>query len=146
MNSLSSHHSACIANAMVILYVARQDGATADISYNVAWMGLWAYAEIGLGIIVICTLSLPKFIEVKGKKVRIYFSGITRPFSSKSGSWNKLQRSKASDVESVAPDADETSHPKTIGSASVYRLDSLSSLGNSLGNPLGNSGGDNEGL
>ncbi|CAL8580356.1 hypothetical protein XPA_006085 [Xanthoria parietina] len=119
---------ACIANAMVILYVSRQDGSTADISYNVAWMGLWAYAEIGLGIIVICTLSLPKFIEVKGKKVRIFLSGITRPFSSRSGgSWDKLQRSKTSDFESMAPHVDETTHPKTIGSASVFRLDTLSS-------------------
>lgn len=114
---------------MVILYVSRQDGSTADISYNVAWMGLWAYAEIGLGIIVICTLSLPKFIEVKGKKVRIFLSGITRPFSSRSGgSWDKLQRSKTSDFESMAPHADETTHPKTIGSASVFRLDTLSSF------------------
>ncbi|KAI4091212.1 MAG: hypothetical protein LQ339_008189 [Xanthoria mediterranea] len=120
---------ACIANAMVILYVSRQDGSTADISYNVAWMGLWAYAEIGLGIIVICTLSLPKFIEVKGKKVRIFLSGITRPFSSRSGgSWDKLQRSKTSDFESMAPHVDETTHPKTIGSASVFRLDTLSSF------------------
>ncbi|KAI4212864.1 MAG: hypothetical protein L6R36_009472 [Xanthoria steineri] len=119
---------ACIANAMVILYVSRQDGSTADISYNVAWMGLWAYAEIGLGIIVICTLSLPKFIEVKGKKVRIFLSGITRSFSSRSGgSWDKLQRSKTSDFESMAPHVDETTHPKTIGSTSVFRLDTLSS-------------------
>ncbi|KAL8672747.1 MAG: hypothetical protein Q9168_002801 [Polycauliona sp. 1 TL-2023] len=94
---------ACIANAMVILYVSRQDGTTADISYNVAWMGLWAYAEIGLGIIVICTFSLPKFIEVKGQR-----------------------RSKNSDVESVAPN--DTTHPKTISSANVYRLETLSSI------------------
>ncbi|KAL8749337.1 MAG: hypothetical protein Q9199_007748 [Rusavskia elegans] len=126
---------ACIANAMVILYVSRQDGATADISYNVAWMGLWAYAEIGLGIIVICTLSLPKFFEVKGKKVRIFLSGITRPFSSRSGSWDKLQRSKASDVESVAPDIDEMTHPKTIGSANVFRLETLPSSDSQDGLP-----------
>ncbi|KAI4247214.1 MAG: hypothetical protein L6R40_001557 [Gallowayella cf. fulva] len=120
-----AHHSACIANAMVILYVSRQSGAEADISYNVAWMGLWAYAEIGLGLIVICTLSLPKFIEVKGKKLRLFLSSITRPFSSRSGSWDKLRRSNR-DVESLPRDGEETTgHQKTVGSATVYRLETL---------------------
>lgn len=59
---------------MVILYVTRQDGATVNVSHNLAWMVLRAFAEIGLGLIVICTLSLPNFIEVKGKKLRIFLS------------------------------------------------------------------------
>ncbi|KAL9613858.1 MAG: hypothetical protein Q9204_008868 [Flavoplaca sp. TL-2023a] len=121
--------TACIANAMIILYVSRQDGTTADISYNVAWMGLWAYAEIGLGIIVICTLSLPKFIEVKGQKVLVFFSGIIQPFSSKSGSWSKLERSKNSDVESLGRDVAETRYLKTAGSVNAYRLETLASSG-----------------
>lgn len=113
---------------MVILYVSRQSGATADISYNVAWMGLWAYAEIGLGLIVICTLSLPKFIEVKGKKLRIFLSSITRPFSSSTGSWDKLRRSDK-DAESGALDVDDSMlNPKSIGSAKVYRLETLPSF------------------
>ena len=120
-------HSACIANAMIILYVSRQDGTTADISYNVAWMGLWAYAEIGLGITVICTLSLPKLIEVKGRKVRVFFSGIIQPFSSESGSWSKLERSKNSDVESLGRDVAETRYLKTAGSVNAYRLETLAS-------------------
>ncbi len=128
INSLRSHHSACIANAMVMLYVSRQSGAKADISYNVAWMGLWAYAEIGLGLIVICTLSLPKFIEVKRKKLRLFLSSITRPFSSSSGSWDRLRRSDR-DVESGERDDDETRlNAKTSGSAKVYRLETLPSF------------------
>lgn len=128
IHSLRSHCSACIANAMVILYVSRQSGAKADVSYNVAWMGLWAYAEIGLGLIVICTLSLPKFIEVKRKKLRLFFSRITRSFSLRSGSWDKLRRSDR-DVESGERDDDETMlNPKTNGSAKVYRLETLPSF------------------
>ena len=108
---------------MVILYVSRQSGAKADISYNVAWMGLWAYAEIGLGLIVICTLSLPKFIEVKGKKLRTFLSSFSLPFSSRSGSWDKSRRSDK-DVESGARDIDDTPlNSKTNGSTKVYRLE-----------------------
>ncbi len=111
-----------------MLYVSRQSGAKADISYNVAWMGLWAYAEIGLGLIVICTLSLPKFIEVKRKKLRLFLSSITRPFSSSSGSWDRLRRSDR-DVESGERDDDETRlNTKTRGSAKVYRLETLPSF------------------
>ncbi|KAL8913226.1 MAG: hypothetical protein Q9171_001940 [Xanthocarpia ochracea] len=119
---------ACIANAMIILYVSRQSGAKADVSYNVAWMGLWAYAEIGLGLIVICTLSLPKFVEVKGKKLRLFFSNMTRTFSSREGSWDKIRRSDR-DVESVGDGT--IVKPKTGSSAKVYRLETLPSFNSS---------------
>lgn len=113
---------------MVILYVSRQSGAKADVSYNVAWMGLWAYAEIALGLIVICTLSLPKFIEVKGKRLRLFLSSVSLPFSSRSGSWDK-RRGSEKDVESGAPDGDETTlNPKTGASTKVYRLETLHSF------------------
>ena len=106
---------------MVILYVSRQSGAKADVSYNVAWMGLWAYAEIALGLIVICTLSLPKSIEVNGKRLRLFLSSISLPFSSRSGS--------EKDVESGEPDGDETTlNPKTGGSTKVYRPETLPSF------------------
>jgi hypothetical protein len=39
----------------------------ADISYNTMWMGLRAFAETGLGIIVSCMLSLPKLIGMRCK-------------------------------------------------------------------------------
>ena len=91
-------------------------------------MGLWSYAEIGLGLIVICTLSLPKFIDVKGKKLRIFLSSITRPFSSNTGSWDRMRRSDK-DAESGALDVDDSMHnPKSIGSAKVYRRGTLPSF------------------
>lgn len=125
INCLCSLHSACIANAMIILYVSRQSGARADISYNVAWMGLWVYAEIGLGLIVICTLSLPKFIEVEGQKLRLFLSSTTRSFSSRSGSWHRLRRSNL-DVESGERNGDETRlNRKTNSSAKAYQLETL---------------------
>ena len=57
-------------------------GKNADITYNAAWMGCWAFVEISLGIIVTCALSLPKLIEAKGKKLRNGFSRILRPIAS----------------------------------------------------------------
>lgn len=67
---------------MIIVYVSRLGGKNADVSYNTAWQGLWAFAEISLGIIVTCTFSLPKFIEAKGTKLRGIFSSLKRSFTS----------------------------------------------------------------
>ncbi|KAL8756519.1 MAG: hypothetical protein Q9199_002883 [Rusavskia elegans] len=73
---------ACIANAMIILYVARMGEKDADVSYNAAWMGFWVFAEISLGIIVTSTFSLPKLIEARGKTMRIALSNLARPLGS----------------------------------------------------------------
>ena len=66
---------------MIIYYVTQLGGQDADISYNAAWMGCWAYVEIALGIIVTCTLSMPKLIEARGKKLRLLLATLTRPFT-----------------------------------------------------------------
>ena len=67
---------------MMIVYLDRMGGQNADVSYNTAWAGIWAFAEISLGITVSNTLFLPKFIEAKGKKLRGFFSSLTRPVMS----------------------------------------------------------------
>lgn len=67
---------------MIIVYVNRMGGPSADIAYNTAWQGLWAFAEISFGLTVTGTFLLPKFIEAKGADLRGIFSLIARPFSS----------------------------------------------------------------
>lgn len=57
------------------MYLLRMAGDNADVSYNVAWLGNMVMAELTLGICVICFLSLPKFMEVKGK---FWLSTLTR--------------------------------------------------------------------
>jgi hypothetical protein len=47
------------------------DEANADVSYNTTWMGLCIFAEVGLGIVVSCMLSLPKFIETEAGALRL---------------------------------------------------------------------------
>jgi hypothetical protein len=81
---------------MIIVYVTRLGGENADVSYNTAWQGLWAFAEISLGIIVTCMFSLPKFIEAKGAKLRGVFSNLARPFTSltSGGSFGILMQSR----------------------------------------------------
>ena len=74
--------SACIANIMIIYYVIQLGGSDADVSFNAAWMGCWAYVEIALGITVTCSLSMPKLIEARGNKVRAVFANFTRSFTS----------------------------------------------------------------
>lgn len=73
---------------MMIIYVTRLEGENADVSYNTAWQALWSYAEISLGMIVTCLLSLPKFIEVKGTKLRGFLSSLTRSFPSLTSGWS----------------------------------------------------------
>lgn len=81
---------------MLMIYVRRVEGENADVSYNTAWQGLSAYAEISFGIIVTCTFTLPKFIEVKGTKVRGFLSSLMRPFTSlrSNGSFGNFMQSK----------------------------------------------------
>ena len=67
---------------MIIVYLDRMGGHNADVSYNTAWGGMWAFAEISLGITVTGTLLLPKFIQAEGAKLRGIFSSLTRPFTS----------------------------------------------------------------
>lgn len=69
---------------MRIVYTYRivHNEAESDVSYNIAWMALWTYAEIALGMIVACTLSLPRLVQAKGGKLSSMFSSLTRPFSS----------------------------------------------------------------
>lgn len=81
---------------MIILYVTRIGQKNADVSYNTAGEGLWALAEISFGIIVTCTLSLPKFIEAEGTRIRGVFSSLTRPFTplKSVGSFGSVLQSK----------------------------------------------------
>jgi hypothetical protein len=57
-------------------------GKYQDISYEMVWMGLWSWAEIAMGIIVACTLSLPKLFRAKSKQLGFLLSIVTSPFSS----------------------------------------------------------------
>ena len=84
---------------MVIYYLARMSmsGASADWSYNAAWLSLWSYAELSLGILVTCTLSVPKFVEAEGERIRRACRRITMPFRSSVGSSKKFLRSAKED-------------------------------------------------
>ena len=42
----------------------------ADVSRNGLFIGLWTQAEVSLGFIVGCSLSLPKLIQIKGHKFK----------------------------------------------------------------------------
>lgn len=77
-------HRACIASAMRAFYTMRiiSGGDAADISYNSVFTALWSYAECTLGVIVACTLTIPKLIRAKGGKLRAIFSGIAKGFPS----------------------------------------------------------------
>ena len=64
------------------MFKLESQGDNQDASYEMAWMGLWSWAEISLGVIVACTLSLPKFVRAKSKEFGSLFSSVARPFNS----------------------------------------------------------------
>ncbi|KAL8927690.1 MAG: hypothetical protein Q9172_001250 [Xanthocarpia lactea] len=92
-------NSACLANVFIIIYTVRMGAEDADFTYNAAWQGFWAYAEISLGIIVTCTLTLPKFIEARGKKLRAMALTISKPF----GTLAHSTRSRLVKTETTVP-------------------------------------------
>jgi hypothetical protein len=69
---------------MRLLYMFRLEsqGDNQDASYEMAWMGLWSWAEISLGVVVACTLSLPKLVRAKSKELSSLFSSVAQPFTS----------------------------------------------------------------
>lgn len=94
---------------MIIYYIFQLAGADADVTYNTAWQGLWAFAEISLGITVTCSFSLPKFIEAKGTFLRGVLSSFTRPFTSLTSGGSlgtRFQsRNDADTLRGIGPDA-----------------------------------------
>lgn len=103
-------YRACVANAMMFTHVVRMEGKAADASYNALWMTLWAYAEISLGIIVICTLTLPKFIDAKGKKLWGTFTKLARALKSCAPSKTLVRLSKLTSSGAATRDREVAVH------------------------------------
>lgn len=78
--------SATLACAMRIMHIYRiyhppAHLALPDASFELAWLGLWSWAELALGIIVTCSLSLPKIYRAKRSQPRSIVSSTSRPIS-----------------------------------------------------------------
>lgn len=63
---------------MVRLYYAVRLQQTGDVSYNIAPMGFWTYAELSMGIVCGCLPTSPKFFQAIGQKL----SSLTKSGSS----------------------------------------------------------------
>ena len=59
---------ACV-TSILRTYYAWQIVKSPDVTYNMLFMGLWAYAEISIGIIVSCLPVFPKFLKHINLKV-----------------------------------------------------------------------------
>lgn len=57
------------------------DFATADVTYDGLFIGLWTEAEAALCFIVACSLSLPKLFQAKRKHFSRAFSFVSLPFT-----------------------------------------------------------------
>jgi hypothetical protein len=49
-------------------------GPQADVSYDSVFTAVWSYTECALGVVVACSLSVPKLIQAKKRNVRAFIS------------------------------------------------------------------------
>ncbi|PSN69522.1 hypothetical protein BS50DRAFT_522144 [Corynespora cassiicola Philippines] len=68
----------CVASAIMLVFVFRLNNKE-DITYNTLWLGLTCCAEMTLGIIVSCIITLPKLGEARSKNFRIVLSKVFKP-------------------------------------------------------------------
>lgn len=80
-------------------------GSNGDVSYNSAWLGLWAFAEVSVGVSVTGTFLLPKFLEAEGPRLR---GVLGRPLTSlkriSGRQWKNLAASSQGGEEEVVLD------------------------------------------
>jgi hypothetical protein len=122
---------------MRIVYAVRvtKHPARADISFHYGWSVLWSYAELSIGIIVACLLSVPKLAQAKGWKLEATISRIRKPFVSVGrlipSAWRSRREKKESaqrtDGTSTHQMAAETDVVFETGSYHLYPLASDSS-------------------
>lgn len=95
---------ATFAAAMRLSYLIRllQQGRRGDSSYQILFMGLWGYAEIALGLIVGCSLHLPKLFRSKSKRGNITSSSNIPEHSSHFRSGIKMLSTKFKSNASLA--------------------------------------------
>jgi hypothetical protein len=58
-------------------------GAQADVSYDSVFTAVWSYIECALGIVVACSLSVPKLFQAKGKNVRASVSKMSESLTAR---------------------------------------------------------------
>jgi hypothetical protein len=89
---------------MRILYTFRiiREGSEADVSFDIAWMGLWSYVELAIGITVACLLSLPKLAQVRGWKlpptISRFYKRVTSIKTPSFSTWYSSSEAKEPDV------------------------------------------------
>lgn len=98
-----------------------------DASYELAWLGLWSWAELALGIMVACSLSLPKIYRAKWGRSQAKELSDTRTsspsftFSWSFPGWNYFAESEDSLREG-------SKKPKKLGEVKGARSDSSGDL------------------
>jgi hypothetical protein len=58
-------------------------GAQADISYDSIFTAVWSYTECALGVVVACSLSVPKLIQAKGMNVPAFISNMSQSLTAR---------------------------------------------------------------
>lgn len=84
--------SVCITSILRLYYSVRL-AQSGDISYNLALMGFWSYAELSVGIVCACLPVSPRFFQFIGPKL----SKLSRSGSSVGSilGWSRVKRRSA---------------------------------------------------
>ncbi len=82
-----------------------------DMSYNAVNMGFWAYAEIGIGIIVSCVPVLPRFFQHFSPKLYATFASKSK---SKPGSSSSPRQARSRSPVVIEKPRDSTESSKKL--------------------------------
>ena len=84
--------SVCITSVLRLYYSVRL-AQSGDVSYNLALMGFWTYAELSVGIVCACLPVSPRFFQTVGPKLS-RMTGSGSSLGSRLG-WSKVMRRSA---------------------------------------------------
>lgn len=123
---------ACAASAMRIAFTVKIEDVfrKADVSHNGFYIGLWTMIEVALGFVVACSLSLPRLIQAKGRKVKI---AITSPFSTLRGTVTGSSPNSTMNSQSGRNEGLDATMERSLGSQRAP-TQSMRSLNGSLKN------------
>ncbi|ORY11130.1 hypothetical protein BCR34DRAFT_333400 [Clohesyomyces aquaticus] len=118
---------ACGASVMRIVFTIKiaPKLSEADVSQNGLWIGLWSEAEIALGFIVACALTLPKLIKAKSGQISAAFTYLSMPLSLMSSFRGSEKSTTSKSSSSASENSSSKKDSKSPRKEQKYMLQSL---------------------
>lgn len=92
-------HSVCITSILRLYYTIRL-AQTGDVTYNLAFMGLWTYAELSMGVVCACLPATPRFFKEVRERLSTLRSSSSYPRTTFFGLKSKQHHDQSSEENS----------------------------------------------